>query len=193
MIGPRFTEVLDAARAGDERAFASIWTDLHPPVLRYLRMLDPVAAEDLAAETFISVARGLARFDGDEQDFRAWVFTIARRREIDHRRKTARRPRTEPLEPELDVVDGQSAEDDAIAATRTTEALRLIGQLSSDQAEVVLLRVVAGLDVARVAEIMERSPGATRVLQHRALQRLSAIVGDQGSARASTGGRTGRA
>ena len=51
---------------------------------------------------------------------------------------------------------------------------RLVASLSADQAEVVLLRVVAGLSVAEVAEIIERSPGAVRMLQHRGLQRLAA-------------------
>ena len=53
-------------------------------------------AEDLAAETWLAVARGLPRFRGDEAAFRGWLFTIARNRLIEHRRRDARR-RTEPL------------------------------------------------------------------------------------------------
>ncbi|MFZ4586113.1 MAG: sigma factor-like helix-turn-helix DNA-binding protein [Acidimicrobiia bacterium] len=47
---------------------------------------------------------------------------------------------------------------------------------SEAQAEVILLRVVAGLDVNEVAAIVDRSPGAVRVLQHRGLQALAAAL-----------------
>ena len=91
MIGPPFPELLAAAQAGDEQAFAVLWRELQPAVLRYLRVAAPVAAEDLAADTWVSVIRGLARFRGDEQAFRAWVFMVARHRVIDWRRQAVRR------------------------------------------------------------------------------------------------------
>jgi RNA polymerase sigma-70 factor (ECF subfamily) len=84
MLGPSFSAVLAAAQGGDEQAFAA--------VLRYLRVAAPAAAEDLAADTWVSVIRGLSRFRGDEQNFRTWVFTTARHRAIDWRRQAARRP-----------------------------------------------------------------------------------------------------
>ena len=64
MIGPSFPAVLAAAQRGDERAFAVLWRDLQPAVLRYLRVAAPAAAEDLAADTWMSVIRGLARCYG---------------------------------------------------------------------------------------------------------------------------------
>jgi RNA polymerase sigma-70 factor (ECF subfamily) len=70
MIGPSFPGLLAAAQGGDEQAFAVLWRDLQPAVLRYLRVAAPVAAEDLATDTWVSVIRGLARFTGDEPSFR---------------------------------------------------------------------------------------------------------------------------
>jgi hypothetical protein len=92
MIGPLFPALLAAAQAGDEQAFAVLWRDLQPAVLRYLRVTAPAAAEDLAADAWVSVIRGFARFRGDEQEFRTWVFTAARHRAIDWHRQAARRP-----------------------------------------------------------------------------------------------------
>ena len=54
----------------------------------------PGAAEDVAADTWVQVVRGLVGFRGDEQDWRAWLFTTARRRTIDERRRRSRRPVT---------------------------------------------------------------------------------------------------
>ena len=83
MLGTSFPALLTAAQGGDEQAFAVLWRDLQPAVLRYFRVAAPEAAEDLAADTWVSVIRGLGRFRGDERAFRAWVFTVARHRAID--------------------------------------------------------------------------------------------------------------
>ena len=80
MIGPGFAEVLAAAQAGEEAPAAVLWRELQPRLLRYLRAVEPQAAEDIASEVWLEVARGLARFRGEEPDFSAWLFTIARNR-----------------------------------------------------------------------------------------------------------------
>jgi len=174
MVGPSFGEILAAARAGDEQAFAVLWRDLNPAVLRYLRVVSPSSAEDVTAEVWLEVCRGLGRFRGDEPGFRSWVFTVARMRAIDAARQAACRP-VRPVPTEL--LPERPARDDpaeaALEAQATAEALALIAELPPDQAEVVTLRVVAGLDVAQVAELVGRRPGTVRVLAHRGLRRLA--------------------
>src|SRR5215211_4437073 len=96
MIGPSFPAVLAAAQRGDQQAFAVLWRELQPAVLRYLRVAAPAVAEDLAADTWVSVIRGLERFRGDERAFKGWLFTAARHRVVDWRRLAARQP-TQPL------------------------------------------------------------------------------------------------
>jgi|SRR5512133_1723308 RNA polymerase sigma-70 factor (ECF subfamily) len=73
MVGPSFPELLAAAQGGDEQAFAVLWRDLQPAVLRYFQVAARETAEDLAADTWVSVIRSLERFRGDERAFRAWV------------------------------------------------------------------------------------------------------------------------
>ena len=80
VIGAEFPAVLAAAQDGSEAAFARLWQDANPVLLRYLRVGLPDCAEDVAAETWLQVVRGLAGFRGDEQAWRSWLFTIARRR-----------------------------------------------------------------------------------------------------------------
>jgi len=174
MIGPSFPAVLEAAQRGDERAFAVLWRELQPAVLRYLRVAAPDAAEDLAADTWVSVIRGLPRFRGDEPGFRALLFTAARHRALDWRRQTSRsRVAAVPVE----ALDDRTAPDDpaeaALEAQSTRAALALIAELPRNQAEVVALRMVAGLDVAQVARIVGKRPGAVRTLTHRGLRRLA--------------------
>jgi RNA polymerase sigma-70 factor (ECF subfamily) len=182
MIGSRFAEVLQEARDGHEAAFATIWRDLHPAVLRYLRVLTREAAEDVASETWVAVSTSLDNFSGGEPEFRAWLFTLARRRAIDHFRHEARRP-TISVDPEsLGWISSRGSDDPgdvAIDAIATRAALALIAALPPDQAEAVALRAVAGLDVAQVAAIMEKRPGTVRVLAHRGLRELARRISEE--------------
>jgi RNA polymerase sigma-70 factor, ECF subfamily len=174
MIGSSFDELLGAARDGDESAFAVMWREVNPALVRYLRVVAPAWAEDVASEAWLEVARGLGRFAGNEAGFRAWVFTVARQRAVDAARHAARRPAS-PVPVEL-LADRPALDDPAEAAMQaqaTRDALALIATLPPDQAEVVALRVIAGLDVARVGEIVGKRPGTVRVLAHRGLQRLA--------------------
>lgn len=174
MIGASFQQALAGAKAGDEGCFAVIWRDLQPAVLRYLRVIARGAADDIASETWLDVVQTLGRFKGDEQGFRAWVFTIARHRALDWQRRTIRQ-QAAPVP--ADLLAHHAAPDDPAAAaleTLSTEAaLALLAGLPQAQAEVVLLRVVAGLDVTEVARIVGKRPGAVRVLAHRGLRRLA--------------------
>jgi RNA polymerase sigma-70 factor, ECF subfamily len=170
-----FDEVLAAAQEGAQWAIAVLWRDLHPRLLRFLRGLDPVAAEDVEADTWLAAARDLASFHGDDKQFRAWMFTIARNRLIDWRRREARR-RSVAVAPE-DLSERPADDDPAITAVdalRADAAVRLVRAcLPTDQAEVILLRVLGGLDVGEVAAIVGKQPGNVRVLQHRGLRRLA--------------------
>jgi RNA polymerase sigma-70 factor, ECF subfamily len=184
MIGPEFPDVLCAAARGDEDAFGRLWHDLQPRLLRYFMVAAPAAADDLASETWLGVVRGIDRFQGNEPAFRAWVFTIARHEVLDWRRRAARRV-TEDL-PAGGVADQAAPDDpaaDALEAFSTRAALAMVATLPADQAEAIVLRVVAGLGVDRVAAIMGKRPGTVRVLTHRGLRRLGERLGDGGRVR----------
>jgi RNA polymerase sigma-70 factor (ECF subfamily) len=178
MIGPEFEDVLRAAAGGDEEAFGRLWRDLQPRLLRYFRVVSPAVAEDLASETWLGVIRGINRFRGNEPAFRAWVFTIARHELLDWRRRAARRA-TEDL-PANGLLEQAAPDDPAASALEylsTQAALAEVATLPPDQAEAIVLRVVAGLGVDRVAAIMDKRPGTVRVLTHRGLRRLAERLG----------------
>lgn len=170
---------LAGARRGDEAGFAQLWRTLHPPLLRYLAVRGDEAPEDIAAETWLQVVRDLRGFRGEYAQFRAWLFTVARHRAVDQGRARAARPVVPVAEPHDVQPHGSRAEvvpsAEQLAAEReaTAAALRLVATLPRDQAELVMLRVVAGLDVAEVAEIVGKKPGAVRVAVHRALKSLA--------------------
>jgi RNA polymerase sigma-70 factor (ECF subfamily) len=153
---------------------------VQPALLRYLRMIT-AEPEDVAGETWIQVVKGLRRFRGEEQDFRAWLFTIARNRAADAGRSRHRRPAV-PLdmteaEQQLTTAD---AADQALEGVSTQAAMELIKSLPREQAEIIMLRVVVGLDAGDVAKIVGKTPGAVRVAAHRGLRRLAGQVAQAG-------------
>ena len=172
----QFDRLLRDAQAGSDRAVAELYRRHNPKLVRYLRAQAPGEADDLASETWLSAARNLRTFTGDEDAFAGWLFTIGRRRLVDHRRARRRRP-VDPVADEHllpSTAPAPSAEGDALAtALADDEVRRIVALLPADQAEVLLLRVVAGLDVDTVAAVTGRRPGTVRVVQHRALRRLA--------------------
>jgi RNA polymerase sigma-70 factor, ECF subfamily len=176
VIGAAFGLTLASAQGGDETAFACLFRDIQPTLLRYLHVITP-EAEDVAGDTWLQVVKGLPRFHGGEEAFRAWLFTIARHRAVDAGRSRSRRadvPLTltevaeQPLAPDAAEL--------ALEAISTRSVMVLIKSLPRDHAEIIMLRVVAGLEAADVARIVGKTPGAVRVTAHRALRRLADLA-----------------
>jgi RNA polymerase sigma-70 factor, ECF subfamily len=181
VIGEGFAAVLAAAQDGSEAAFSQLWRDTNPALVRYLRVIAPAVAEDVAADTWVRTLRGLNGFRGDEQAWRAWVFTISRRLVIDERRRTGRRPAVPLDEAALAALPvAADAADEALERLSTKAAIAMVAKLPPLQAEVILLRVVAGLETEAVARLVGRSPGAVRVAAHRGLRRLAEIAAEAG-------------
>lgn len=169
-----------AVRSGDQRALETLFLDLHPRLLRFLRAGEPRFADDIAGEVWLAVARGLGTFVGDFDDFRSWVFSIARRRLADHRRNAMRRA-TSPVDGDYftDLEAAEGTDEVILERLSAQEAVDLIARhLPADQAELLTLRIVAELDVAHVAVVMDRSPNWVRVTQHRALRRLASALAE---------------
>lgn len=177
-----FSETLEAARDGSRWAIGELWRAYQPVLLRYLQAGNPASAEDLASDIWIEVARGLYKFRGDEPQFRGYLFTIARHRLIDDRRKAAGR-RTNPVAACPERATAVDPYADAMDSLCPEGAMAILRTLPSDQAEAILLRVVAGLDVPEVARVMGKRPGTVRVLAHRGLRTLAQRLEAEGVVR----------
>jgi RNA polymerase sigma-70 factor (ECF subfamily) len=174
---PDLTATVIAAQGGDEEAFRRLYRLLQPVLVRYLRALVGSEADDVASEAWLQIARDLATFGGDGDDFRGWTATIARHRAMDHLRHQRRRPFvTIPAE----ELHGLAGDDDtaakALEEVGTDEAIALIASLPPDQAEAILLRVVMGLDAATTGRILGKRAGAVRTAAYRGLRQLARLL-----------------
>jgi len=169
-VGARLT-TLDRARRGDRDGLAELWCTHQAAVLRYLRSRRTVSPDDVASQVWVDVATSIARFDGGDDDFRRWLFTIAHRRGVDSIRRAVRDDQLAVRA--VDTVthaDAADVEHDRVEAV--DRAIALIASLPDQMGAAVMLRVVNELPVADVAVILDTTEGNVRVLVHRGILRL---------------------
>jgi RNA polymerase sigma factor (sigma-70 family) len=177
-LGVTFESTLDAAKAGGEWAWAALYRELAGPVTGYLASRGAPEPEDLAAETFLQVARNIQGFEGGEKAFRSWVFVIAHRRLIDARRANGRRPVTVSL-PDEDHHRGGDVESEAMDKLVTAELRLSLATLTEDQRDVLALRIIGNLTLEETADVVGKRVGAVKALQSRGLIALREHL-DQG-------------
>jgi RNA polymerase sigma-70 factor (ECF subfamily) len=172
-----------AARAveGDAQAVETLLGAVHRMVHRYCRARlarfagAEHAADDVAQEVCIAVLSALPRYRDEGKPFEAFVYKIAANKVADVQRGSYRQPQ---LQAELpDVVDlSDGPEDLAVRASDAQQARALLELLPEPLRELMVLRVAVGLSADETGLALGMSPGAVRVAQHRALQKLRAAA-----------------
>ena len=167
-----FDDVLEQAQSGSERAWEQLYALFAQPLRAYVAMRGADDPDDLVGETFVQVARNLARFEGGEAEFRSWVFMVAHNRVIDERRRSSRRPTTLVAEHEEVGLASGDVEREALDALGLERVRSMVERLTADQRAVLLLRFVGDLTLEEIAAVIGRPVGAVKQLQRRALRSL---------------------
>ena len=173
-----FDLVLAAAQADAAWAYERLYRSLAPSVCGYLRIQGAADPEDLTSEVFLGAFRRIGSFAGDEGQFRSWVFTFAHRRLTDERRARGCRPAM--ADAALPDRAGGDVEEDALRRLSAERVRTLCACLASDQADVLLLRLISGLTVEAVADVLGKTPGAVKALQRRGLCSLRKVFEREG-------------
>jgi len=166
--------LVELAQSGDKQAFGVLYDRYANGIFRFIRvqLSDPFEVEDLTSEVFLKAWRFLPRYKERGYPFSAYLFKIARNTLIDHHRKSKGRA-IQAIGGVYDLPDETSNPGDI--RLRVEEHQRLYGALQKlrvDYRSVLVLRFINGLHPGEVAQIMGRSEGAVRVLQHRALKAI---------------------
>lgn len=169
---------VNAARA-DHAAFATLYRRYADRVYGYAfyQLGDHHDAEDATERIFTAALGALSDFEDRGSSFRAWLFRIARNTVANAHRSRSRRG-TDPLPDSFDRASPDADPAKLVAlADELREVRHAIAQMPEDRRQVILLRFVDGLSTAEVAEVLDRSPGAVRVLLHRSLRDLATRLG----------------
>ena len=173
----RYVEWLDRARRQDRQAFAELYDATYRRIFGYLlaRVGEQAAAEDLLQEVYLAAMQAIERFRGrTEGEFVGWLLKIAHAKVMDRFRSRYRHPEVQPNDVTVaDVKDPLDAIDRGLGLQEISKAL---AQLTEDQRNVVLNRLVLGLDLDETSKLMGKNVGSIKALQHRALARLAKIL-----------------
>lgn len=168
-------ELVEKAQAGSVDAFGVLYERHAPAVFRYLyaHLPDRLDAEDLTGEVFLKTWQSLSAYRQRGTPFLAFLFRVAHNALIDHYRRARQRDQQSitDLEEVLKDADPGPAEVTG-ARLEHQELLSIMSQLSEDYQTVLILRFLSELSPEETAQVMQRSAGSVRVLQHRALEAL---------------------
>lgn len=170
--------LVDEARRGDNDALAALFDRFYDGVYRfaYVRLGSVADAEEAASETFMQMVRSIKRFRWQGSSFAAWLFRIARNVVADEQRRRSRRG--EDLRSEVDHEALAPGADEPVVARAEAEEMRsMLATLPAEQRQVLELRFAAGLGTEEIAQVMDKSAGAVRIQQMRALEALRRGLG----------------
>ncbi len=163
--------VLRATRH-DENAFAELYDRYCARIYKYVyyKVGGGTESEDLTAQVFMKAWEAIGHYHWTDRPFAAWLYRIAHNLVIDHFRALHE---TVPLEEIHAVAEQGPSPDELVQRRLTAESLhKMLDRLTVDQHQVILLRFVEGYNTAETARLMDKSEGAVRTLQHRALVTL---------------------
>lgn len=192
----RLTALVAAARAGERRALETLLREHYDDVYRVARRLcsHHHDAQDAAQNAMIGIARGIATYDG-RAAFSTWVYRITVNACTDELRRRSRRPvpdeqlsdgsrDTAPGRQPLNAVSPHQPESEALRAEQRRELNAALAELPEEFRIPVVLRDVAGLDYAQIAEVLDIPAGTVRSRISRGRRHLAtALSGNRSTAR----------
>jgi RNA polymerase sigma-70 factor, ECF subfamily len=177
--------LVQAAQAGDTACFGTLYERYFTKVYSYLsfKLGNPTEAEDLAEQVFLKALESLGGYKWTGVPFQAWLFRIAHNLLVDALRRRSRRP-SETLDEGLQIEDERRAVDpealltDKLVREELIQAMNLLTDL---QKQVIALKFAGGLSNAEVGQLMGKSEGAIKALQHAGLASLHRHLGKAGA------------
>jgi len=166
--------LLERVQRHDQQALAEVHDRYFDQLYHYLnyRLQDPDVAADLAGEVFLALIQALKRGSPPKTSLTGWLYAVARNLAADHIKKKVT---TVPLIDDL-VSDEPSLTDQAYLAQLAPTLRQALHQLTDEQQHVITLRFGQGLSLAETAVILDKSVGAVKALQHRALASLARFM-----------------
>jgi len=172
-------QLLSIAKKGEAEAFGALYERYAEPIFRFLyaRLDNRLDAEDLTEEVFLRFWRSLPRYYDREFPVAAFLFRIAQNALIDHHRRSGRVAQNVSIDEDGQFQDmGPGTAEKASQNIKHQELRQVLEQVREDYRNVLVLRFLNDLSIEETAQVMDRSAGAIRVLQHRALAAVRKLI-----------------
>ncbi|OGY62447.1 MAG: hypothetical protein A2745_03175 [Candidatus Harrisonbacteria bacterium RIFCSPHIGHO2_01_FULL_44_13] len=177
--------IIKQAQAGEAGAFGQLYDHYISPIYRFilLKVGNKHEAEDLCHEVFLSAWQNISGYIPRGFPFSSWLYQIARNSVIDYYRTKKNNLSLEGLDEDF-VRVSSAAEDNLDFSLNIEKVTKAIYGLAEEQQEVILLRFVEDMSHKEIAAALNKSEGAIRLVQHRAIKNLKDILANNGQSTA---------
>ncbi|MCL4405929.1 MAG: sigma-70 family RNA polymerase sigma factor [Patescibacteria group bacterium] len=168
------------AKGGEAEAFGLLYDEYLPKIYRFvlLKTGHREEAEDLTHQVFLQAWRSIRAYNDRGYPFSSWLYRIARNLTVDYYRRF--RPAVSLADAELLSRDDG---DDPIAkfdlAEESTRLTRNLQKLKDIEQTVVIMRFVDEFSIKETAAAVDKSEGAVKLIQHRAIQKLKEMMAEE--------------
>ncbi len=169
------------AKKGDAEAFGFLYDKYLDAIYRfiYLKLDNKADAEDLTQQVFLKAWENIDSYEIKNFPFSSWLYRIAHNLVIDYYRANSNHPQVG-----LEMADKNENEDQndfiekKLQILSVKEALKKLPQI---QQSIIIMKFIEEFSNKEIAQILGKSEGAIRVLQHRALKQLKKYLNESGN------------
>ena len=170
-------KLIQRAIRGGASAFGSLYDHYQPKIYRFvlIKVGRREEAEDLTHEVFLSAWKNIEAYKNLGFPFSSWLYKIARNEIADHYRTKRDEVRLENIDPEYFIAPASVQID--LGEKMEMEKVRLaIEKLKPEHQDVIIMRFVEDVSLKETAAALDKSEGAIKLLQHRAIKELKKIL-----------------
>lgn len=173
-------EIIEEIKNGKKEAFGLLYDHYQPRIYRfiYLKVSQKEDAEDLTHQVFLSALRKINEYEERGLPFSGWLYRIARNEVIDFYRKRKLKVSLEEVnntDSNLINLD-QELNDKIDLKIQIENVKKAILKLKADYQDIIIMRFVDDLSIKEIAQVLQKSEGAVKLMQHRAIKALRQIL-----------------
>ncbi len=170
-------KLIENAIRGRASAFGSLYDYYQPKIYRFvlIKVGRREDAEDLTHQVFLSAFQNIKNYKDLGYPFSSWLYKIARNQVIDFYRTRKQEASLEKIDPEYFVVPATAhlVAEERMEMNRVQDGIK---KLKPEYQDVVIMRFVEDMSIKDVAKTLDKSEGAIKLLQHRAIKELKKIL-----------------
>jgi RNA polymerase sigma-70 factor (ECF subfamily) len=169
-------QIIERAKKGEAQAFGLLYDHYHERIYRFifLKVSRKEDAEDLTHQVFLSAWQNIKNYKELGFPFSSWLYRISRNAVIDFYRSKKIETSLEEVQNELSSDEIKT--DDIDLKIQIEEVMKALKQLKPDYQDIIIMRFVDDLSVKEIAKALDKSEGAVKLMQHRAINNLKKIL-----------------
>ena len=170
-------KLIHAAVGGKSSAFGELYDHYQPMIYRFVavKVGRREEAEDITHQVFLAAWLNIKSYEHRGHPFSSWLYQIARNQVVDHYRAKRNETNIDAIDPEYFAAPA-SAEFALPTKLDMEQVHRAIKQLKSDYQDIIIMRFIEDVSLKETANILKKTEGAVKLMQHRAVRELKRIL-----------------